>query len=141
MILDKIALILAIIGGLNWGLVGLFRFDLVAYLFGGQTATVSRIVYTLVGIAAVWCISLLFRELGQHRPVPVRFRRRSVRRTGQRFQPRDLRARGPGGALVHFAPVPRHPRQGIKSQGPLNKRALTFFTLCHILHPRGVLTA
>ena len=62
MILDRIALILAVIGGLNWGLVGLFRFDLVAYLFGGQTATVSRIVYTLVGIAAVWCISLLFRE-------------------------------------------------------------------------------
>ena len=54
MIIDRIALILAVIGGLNWGLVGLFRFDLVAYLFGGQTATVSRIVYTLVGIAAVW---------------------------------------------------------------------------------------
>ena len=84
MILDKIALILAIIGGLNWGSIGLFQFDFVAALFG---------------------------------------------------------ARGPGGALVHFAPVPRHPRQGIKSQGPLNKRALTFFTLCHILHPRGVLTA
>ena len=62
MIIDRIALILAVIGGLNWGLVGLFRFDLVAYLFGGQTATVSRIVYTLVGIAAVWCISLIFRE-------------------------------------------------------------------------------
>ena len=61
-VLSKICLLLAIIGGLNWGLVGLFRFDLVAYLFGGQTATVSRIVYTLVGIAAVWCISLLFRE-------------------------------------------------------------------------------
>ena len=62
MIIDRIALILAVVGGLNWGLVGLFRFDLVAYLFGGQTATVSRIVYTLVGIAAVWCISLIFRE-------------------------------------------------------------------------------
>ena len=53
MIIDRIALILALIGGLNWGLVGLFRFDLVAYLFGGQTATVSQIVYTLVSIAAV----------------------------------------------------------------------------------------
>ena len=62
MIMDRIALILAIIGGLNWGCVGLFRFDLVAYLFGGQTATVSRVVYTLVGLAALWCISLLFRE-------------------------------------------------------------------------------
>lgn len=62
MILDKIALILAIIGGLNWGSIGLFRFDLVAALFGGQTSMVSRIIYTLVGLAALWCISLLFRD-------------------------------------------------------------------------------
>ena len=62
MIMDRIALILAIIGGINWGCVGLFRFDLVAYLFGGQTATGSRVIYTLVGLAALWCISLLFRE-------------------------------------------------------------------------------
>ena len=60
--LDYTLLTLVIIGAINWGLIGFFRFDLVAYLFGGQTATVSRIVYTLVGIAAVWCISLLFRE-------------------------------------------------------------------------------
>lgn len=64
MIIDRIALILAIIGGINWGLVGLFRFDLVAYLFGGQTATVSRVVFALVGLAAIWCISLLFRDRG-----------------------------------------------------------------------------
>ncbi len=62
MIMDRIALVLAIIGGLNWGCVGLFRFDVVAYLFGGQTSTVSRVVYTLVGLAAIWCISLLFRQ-------------------------------------------------------------------------------
>ena len=62
MIMDRIALLLAIIGGINWGCVGLFRFDLVAYLFGGQTATVSRVVYTLVGLAALWCVSLLFRS-------------------------------------------------------------------------------
>ena len=62
MIIDRIALILTIIGGINWGLVGLFRFDLVAYLFGGQTATLSRVIYTLVGLAALWCISLLFRD-------------------------------------------------------------------------------
>ncbi|MBQ7737610.1 MAG: DUF378 domain-containing protein [Oscillospiraceae bacterium] len=62
MIMDRIALTLAIIGGLNWGSIGLFRFDLVAYLFGGQTSAVSRAVYTLVGLAAVWCVSLLFRE-------------------------------------------------------------------------------
>ena len=61
MIMDRIALILAIVGGINWGSVGLFRFDLVAWLFGGQTATVSRVIYTLVGLAALWCISLLFR--------------------------------------------------------------------------------
>ena len=61
MIMDRIALALCIIGGVNWGCVGLFRFDLVAWLFGGQTATVSRVVYTLVGLAALWCISLLFR--------------------------------------------------------------------------------
>lgn len=73
MIIDRIALILAVIGGLNWGLVGLFRFDLVAYLFGGQTATVSRIVYTLVGIAAIWCISLLFRERDTNRRSVKRF--------------------------------------------------------------------
>ncbi len=60
--LDKIALVLTIIGGLNWGSIGLFRFDIVAWLFGGQTATVSRVVYVLVGLAAIWCISLLFRE-------------------------------------------------------------------------------
>ena len=62
MIMDRIALVLAIIGGLNWGSIGLFRFDVVAYLFGGQTATVSRVIYTLVGLSADWCISLLFRE-------------------------------------------------------------------------------
>lgn len=62
MIMDRIALILAIIGGLNWGSIGLFRFDLIAYLCGGQTATVSRVVYTLVALGAIWCISLLFRE-------------------------------------------------------------------------------
>ena len=62
MIVDKIALILAIVGGLNWGSIGIFGFDLVAFLFGGSDSTFSRVVYTLVGLAAVWCISLLFRE-------------------------------------------------------------------------------
>ncbi len=62
MIMDRIALLLVIIGGLNWGLVGIFKFDAVAWLFGGQTASVSRVVYTLVALAALWCISLLFRD-------------------------------------------------------------------------------
>lgn len=60
--LDKTALTLVIIGALNWGLVGLFQFDLVAWLFGGQGAIISRIVYTLIALAGVWCISLLFKE-------------------------------------------------------------------------------
>ncbi|NMA37732.1 MAG: DUF378 domain-containing protein [Papillibacter sp.] len=62
MIMDRIALVLAIIGALNWGSVGIFKFDVVAYLFGGQTTTVSRVIFTLVGLAGLWCISLLFRE-------------------------------------------------------------------------------
>ena len=62
MVIDKIALVLAIIGALNWGAIGLFGFDVVAFLCGGQMAIVSRIIYTLVGLAGLWCISLLFRE-------------------------------------------------------------------------------
>lgn len=62
MILDRIALILTIIGGLNWGSIGLFQFDIVAWAFGGQDAIISRIVYTFVCLGAIWCISLLFRE-------------------------------------------------------------------------------
>lgn len=60
--MDKIALILAIIGGLNWGSIGIFGFDVVAFLFGGADSALSRVVYTLVGLAAIWCISLVFRE-------------------------------------------------------------------------------
>ena len=62
MIIDKIALVLAIIGGLNWGSIGIFGFDFVAFAFGGQTSAFSRVIYTLVGLAAIWCISLLFRD-------------------------------------------------------------------------------
>lgn len=60
--MDTIALILSIIGSLNWGLVGIFQFDLVAWLFGGTGSVVSRIIYTLVGLAGLWCITLLFRR-------------------------------------------------------------------------------
>lgn len=60
---DKIALALLIIGGLNWGLVGIFSFDLVAWLFGGAGAMLSRIVYVAVALSAVWCITLLFRRI------------------------------------------------------------------------------
>ncbi len=60
--MDTIALILSIIGSINWGLVGIFQFDLVAWIFGGQSAVISRIIYALVGLAGLWCISLLFRK-------------------------------------------------------------------------------
>ncbi len=60
--IDKIALIIAIIGGLNWGCIGLFQFDLVAWIFGGSGSMLARIIYTVVGLAAIWCISLLFRD-------------------------------------------------------------------------------
>ena len=62
--IDKICLVLSIIGCLNWGLVGLFSFDLVAWIFGGSGMLLSRIVYTVIALAGVWCISLLFR--GEH---------------------------------------------------------------------------
>ena len=59
--LNKIALILLIIGGLNWGLIGIFQLDAVAWLFGGASSIISRIIYTAVAIAGLWCISLLLR--------------------------------------------------------------------------------
>ncbi len=59
---DKFILCLIIIGAINWGLIGFFRFDLVASIFGGQLAAVSRIVFALVGLAGLWAISLLFRS-------------------------------------------------------------------------------
>ncbi len=59
---DKIALILLIIGGINWGLIGIFQFDLVAWMFGGAASLVSRAIYIIVAVSAVWCISMLFRR-------------------------------------------------------------------------------
>ena len=60
--MDNTALVIAIIGAINWGSIGLFGVDLVATLFGGQTAILSRIIYTVVGLAGLWCITLLFRS-------------------------------------------------------------------------------
>jgi len=62
MILDKIALILLIVGGINWGSIGLFKFDIVAWICGGQGSLIARIIYTVVGLCALWCVSLLFRR-------------------------------------------------------------------------------
>ena len=61
MILDRIALILTIIGALNWGSIGLFSFDVVAWICGGAATVFARIIYTVVALAGLWCISLLFR--------------------------------------------------------------------------------
>ena len=60
-IIDKIALILIIIGAVNWGLIGLFRFNLVELIFGDMTA-LARIVYSLVGISGLWGIKLLLED-------------------------------------------------------------------------------
>lgn len=62
MVLDRIALVLVVIGALNWGVIGLFGLDLVAFICGGQMAVISRVIYALVGLGGLWCISLLFRE-------------------------------------------------------------------------------
>ena len=69
MVMDKIMLTLAVIGALNWGCIGVFKFDIVAWLCGGQTSTLSRVIFTLVGLAGVWCISLLFRNREEERDV------------------------------------------------------------------------
>ena len=60
MIANKIALIITIIGALNWGLVGIFDFDLVAFISGGPATILARIIYIVVAIAGIWCISMLF---------------------------------------------------------------------------------
>lgn len=60
MIANKLALIITIIGALNWGSIGLFTFDIVAWIAGGSTTLLARIIYVLVAIAGVWCISMLF---------------------------------------------------------------------------------
>ena len=60
--LDRIALLLTIVGALNWGTIGIFQFDMVAFLFGGQDNIIARIIYSLVALGGVWCISLLFRD-------------------------------------------------------------------------------
>ena len=65
MILDRIALIVTIIGALNWGGVGLFKFDTVAWICGGADSIFARIIYTVVALAGLWCISLLFRSSGE----------------------------------------------------------------------------
>ena len=62
--MDTLALILVIIGARNWGMIGLFQFDLIASIFGGMSTIVSRIIYTIVGLAGIWGISILFRRDG-----------------------------------------------------------------------------
>ena len=67
-LVQKIALTFTIIGAINWGLVGIFQLDIIAWLFGGAGALISRVLYILVAISAVWCISLLFKD-SSHEPI------------------------------------------------------------------------
>lgn len=60
--MDFIALLLVVIGALNWGSIGIFNFDIVGALFGGQSAIISRIIFTLVGLAGLWAITFFFRD-------------------------------------------------------------------------------
>ncbi|KXH87002.1 DUF378 domain-containing protein [Sporosarcina sp. HYO08] len=83
--LSRIALALVIIGGLNWGLIGFFRFDLVAALFGGQDAFLSRVVYGLVGISALLCLRLLFKPSEEIDTVNDRHSRYSNPNLGTEF--------------------------------------------------------
>lgn len=70
--IDRIALALSVIGGLNWGCVGIFGLDIVAALFGGSASGLSRLVYILVCLSAVWCITLFFREESDDTRAPTR---------------------------------------------------------------------
>ena len=72
MIMDKIALVTTIIGALKWGSIGLFGFDLVAWIGGGADSLISRIIYTVVGLAGIWCVSLLFRTREKFREIGER---------------------------------------------------------------------
>lgn len=60
--MDILALILVIVGALNWGSIGIFGFDIVGALFGGQLSVFSRIVFTVVGLAGLWAITFFFRD-------------------------------------------------------------------------------
>lgn len=60
---DKFSLTMIIIGAVNWALVGLFQFDLVAWIFGGQGAVLSRVIYTIIGLCGLWCVSILFKRI------------------------------------------------------------------------------
>jgi len=60
--MDTLALVLVIIGAINWGIIGLFGIDLVGTLFGGQMSMLSRVIYTIVGLGGLWSITLLFRD-------------------------------------------------------------------------------
>ena len=64
--MKKLILILLIIGGINWGLVGFFNYNLVSAIFGGNLVIISRIIYAVVGLSALYAISFLFRYNRQH---------------------------------------------------------------------------
>ncbi|GHU72887.1 MAG: DUF378 domain-containing protein [Oscillospiraceae bacterium] len=67
--MDRFSLLLVILGAINWGLIAIFQFDLIGYVFGGQGAVISRVIYGLIALAGLWCISLLFRDHDRDRDV------------------------------------------------------------------------
>ncbi|MDR0395810.1 MAG: DUF378 domain-containing protein [Oscillospiraceae bacterium] len=67
--MDRFSLLLVILGAINWGLIAIFQFDLIGYLFGGQGAVISRVIYGLIALAGLWCVSLLFRDHDRDRDV------------------------------------------------------------------------
>lgn len=79
--IDRISLILVIIGALNWGSIGLFKFDIVAWICGGQGSIVARIIYTLVALAGIWCISLFSGR--------IRSSRRTTEKRSKLFKKRN----------------------------------------------------
>lgn len=60
--MDRLSLVLVILGAINWGLIAIFNFDVIGYVFGGQSAIMSRVIYGLIALAGLWCVSLLFRD-------------------------------------------------------------------------------
>lgn len=88
-VISRIALALVIIGAINWGLIGLFQFDLVAAIFGGQDSAISRIIYSLVGLSGLWCIGLLFKDLQENDYEPSRATKNGRMAYGTEFSEED----------------------------------------------------
>lgn len=88
--IQRFALALVIIGAINWGLIGFFRFDLVAAIFGGQDALLARVVYGLVGLSGLACLGLLFAPMEQEKPLERRHEQRNMQYATEFGEDSDL---------------------------------------------------